>query len=247
MEQSLFKVGIICPASLEYEVCRDILKLSEEDEFADRLISSRQDNGVRVIALQAGPGKIYSASATQFIIDRFAPDVVLDVGGAGILNPELAIFDIVCSEYAYEYDIVSIEEFSSYADDFTTNTILPGLSKAGKHILYQFAEHVKRENSARLEIGSAASGELNVNEKALRDKLFLNLKASICNWETSAILKTAQINGVRALSFRITTDTACETMSEELKANWKKALQTLFPVLKEFLFGGWLLRIMKCP
>jgi len=28
----------------------------------------------------------------------------MDVGAAGSLSPEVDIFDIVCGEYAYEYD-----------------------------------------------------------------------------------------------------------------------------------------------
>jgi len=244
MRDSLVTVGIICPAPIEYRTCRDALKLSKEVKLAGRLVSSRHDKGINIFAVQAGPGKTQCASAAQLIIDRFEPDIVMDVGGAGALSPRVTIFDIVCGEYAYEYDICSIEEFPRFADDLTTSTILPDLSEEGKEILLQFAEQVKSEKSIGFEIGNIASGERIVKERTLREALHSALQAIACNWESSAILKTAKLNGVKAMVFRVITDKAAEDVAEEIRANWKKALLILYPVLEDFLLGGWLLRIL---
>jgi len=70
MINSLVKVGIICPCDIEYQSCKEILKLHNETELAGRLISSRRGKDVEVIAIKAGPGKIQCASATQLIIDK---------------------------------------------------------------------------------------------------------------------------------------------------------------------------------
>jgi nucleoside phosphorylase len=158
----------------------------------------------------------------------------------------LGIFDIVCGEYAYEYDICTIEEFPRFADDLTTSTILPDLSEEGKEILHQFAEQVKSERSIGFEIGNIASGERVVKERTLREALHSALQAITCNWESSAVLKTAKLNGVKAMVFRVITDKAAEDVAEEIKANWKKALMILYPVLEDFLLGGWLLRMLDC-
>ncbi|MFB0566632.1 MAG: 5'-methylthioadenosine/S-adenosylhomocysteine nucleosidase [Candidatus Aminicenantaceae bacterium] len=246
MRNSIVRVGIICPAPIEYQTCRDLLRLSNEAELAGRLVSSKSDRGIEITAVQAGPGKIQSASATQLIIDRFEPDIIIDTGGAGALSPRVAVFDIVCGEFAYEYDICIVEEFPRLEDDLTTSTVLPDLSEEGKDILHQFVEKVKSERSIGFEIGNIVSGERNVNEKTLRDKLHTAFKALACNWESSAILKTAQLNGVKAMAFLVITDYAGGEMSEELRANWKKALMILFPVLEEFLLGSWLPRILDC-
>ncbi len=246
MRHSVVTVGVICPAPIEYRTCRKVLRLSEEVRLGGRLVSSRYDKGVKIIAIQAGPGKTQCASATQLVIDRFEPDIVLDVGGAGALSPRLAIFDIVCGEYAYEYDICPIDEFPRYTDELTTSTILPDLSREGKEIFYQFARQVKRDKSIALEIGNIASGERVVKERTLREALYFALQAMACNWESSAVLKTAKLNAVKAMVFRVITDKAGEKVAEELKANWKKALMVLYSVLEDFLSGGWLLRILDC-
>lgn len=246
MAAPILKVGIVCPAPIEYQICRDLLGLSNEIIAAGRPTSLKTDRGIRAMAVQAGPGKIQSASATQLLIDRCTPDVLIDVGAAGSLSTDVAIFDIVCAKYVYEYDICAIEEFSRLAEDLTTSTILPDLSKKGEEVLQQFAEWVKGKQSVGFAIGNIASGEKDVKERTLREELHTALRAIACNWETSAILKVAQLNGVKAISLRVITDNAGEEMSEELKTNWEKALRILYPVLEEFLYGGWLDRILKC-
>ena len=51
------KVGIICPCDIEYQSCKEILNLHNETGLAGRLISSRKEKDVEVIAVQAGPGE----------------------------------------------------------------------------------------------------------------------------------------------------------------------------------------------
>lgn len=62
MINSLVKVGIICPCNIEYQSCKEILKLHNETKLAGRLISSRREKNIEVIAIQAGAGKICCAS-----------------------------------------------------------------------------------------------------------------------------------------------------------------------------------------
>ena len=66
-----------------------------------------------------------------------------------------------------------------------------------------------------------------------------------CNWETSSVLKTAQLNGIKSFSFRVITDNADEHMNDDYNANNKKALEIMFPVLKKFIFEGWINKINK--
>ena len=246
MRDSIITVGIICPAPIEYQTCRQVLRLSEEIELAGRPVSSRSEKGMNIFAIQAGPGKIQCASAAQLIIDRFKPDIVMGVGGAGALSPKLDIFDIVCGEYAYEYDVCTFEEFPRYADELTTSTILTDLSEEGKDILHQFGKQVESEKSISFGIGNIASGEKVIKDRTLREKLHSAFQAMACNWESSAILKTAKLNGIRSMAFHVISDKAGKEVAEELKANWKKALMILYPVLEDFLLGGWLLRILDC-
>ena len=124
MINSLVRIGIICPCDIEYQSCKEILKLHNETELAGRLISSRREKDVEVIAIKAGPGKIQCASATQLIIDKFEPDFVFDVGASGSLSVDVNLYDIVCGEHSFEYDVCPTDKLAKMPDDLKTSTVL---------------------------------------------------------------------------------------------------------------------------
>ena len=95
----------------------------------------------------------------------------------------------------------------------------------------------------KIKISNIASGEKDVDNKKLRQKLHEKFNAIACNWETSSVLKIAQLNKVKSLSFRVITDNADEHMNDNFNINSKKALEIMFPVLNEFIFEGWINRI----
>ena len=241
MLNSLIKVGIICPCKEEYRSCKKILKLHDETELAGRTISSRREKDVEVIAIQAGAGKIHCASATQLIIDKFQPDFIFDVGAAGSLSDKLSINDIICAEHSFEYDVCTSEELTKMPDDFKTSTVCNKVSS--QEVLKEFSNWVEINMGPVIKIGNIASGEKDVNSKELRRKLHEKLNAIACNWETSSVLKTAQLNGIKSFSFRVITDNADEDMNDDYDANNIKALEIMFPVLNEFLFEGWLIKV----
>lgn len=237
MINSLLKIGIICPCSIEYQSCKEILNLHNESELAGRLISSRKEKDVEVIAVQAGPGKIQCASATQLIIDKFEPDFIFDVGASGSLSEKLSINDIVCAEYLFEYDVCPSDEIDKIPNDLKISTVLNKVSS--KEVLKEFSNWAEENTGAIIKVGNIASGEKNVDNKEIRQELHNKLGAVACNWETSAVLKTAQLNGIKSFSFRVITDNAGEEMEDDLNANWGKALEIMFTALNKFIFEGW--------
>jgi len=241
MINSEIKVGIICPGDDEYLSCKKILKLDNETELADRLISSRREKDIETIAVKAGEGKICCASATQLIIDRYQPDFIFDIGASGSLTEKININDIICCEYSFEYDVCTGEELTKISDDFITSTVFT--KDSSKEILREFSNWAKETMGTIIIGGNIASGEKDVDNKGLRQKLQKKFNAIACNWETSSILKTAQLNKIKSLSFRVITDNADEKMNDDYNANNVKALKIMFPILNEFIFEGWINRI----
>jgi len=241
MKNSLVKIGIICPCPDEYQSCKKILKLHNETKLAGRLTSSRKEKDVEVIAIQAGAGKIGCASATQLIIDKFESDFIFDVGAAGSLSEKLSINDIVCAEYSFEYDVCLDDDLTKMTDDLKMNTVLNKVFS--KEVLKEFSNWAKENMGSIIKFGNIASGEKDVNSKELRQELYEKLNAIACNWETSSVLKTAQLNEIKSLSFRVITDNADEDMNVDYEANNIKALEIMFPVLTKFIFGGWINKI----
>jgi len=241
MINSLVRVGIICPCDIEYQSCKEILKLHHDTKLAGRLISSRKEKDVEVIAVQAGPGKIYCASATQLIIDKFEPDYIFDVGASGSLSEKLNINDIVCGEHSFEYDVCPGDDLTKMPDDLKTSTVLKKVSS--KEVLKEFSNWARKTMGTIIKVGNVASGEKDVNNKELRQELNHKLGAVTCNWETSSVLKVAQLNEVKSFSFRVITDNADEEMENDLNANWGKALEIMNKALNKFIFEGWVNKI----
>jgi len=241
MNNSLVKVGIICPGDDEYLSCKKILKLNDETKSAGRLISSRKEKDVEVIAIQAGEGRICCASASQLIIDKFEPDFIFDVGTSGSLSEKLSTNDIVCAEYSFEYNVDTSEELVKTPSDFKTSTVFN--EGSSQEVLKEFLKWVEKNIGTIIKIGNIASGEKDVNSKELRQVLHEKFGAITCNWETSSVLKTAQLNGIKSFSFRVITDSADEHMNDDLEANREKALEIMYKALNEFIFEGWLIKI----
>jgi len=241
MINSEIKMGIICPGLDEYKSCKEILKLHDETELVGRLISSRREKDIEVIAVKAGEGKICCASAAQLIIDKFQPDFIFDIGISGSLTEKISINDIVCCRYSFEYNVCTDEELVKTPDDFITSTVLS--KDSYREAVKEFLNWAKKNMKAIIRVGNIASGEKDVKSKKLRQKLHEKFNAIACNWETSAVLKTAQLNGIKSFSFRVITDDADEDMDDKIIANCEKALEIMFPVLNKFIFEGWINKI----
>ncbi|TFB07935.1 hypothetical protein E3V08_06275 [Candidatus Atribacteria bacterium MT.SAG.1] len=241
MINSKIKVCIICPGDDEYLFCKKILKLDNETELAGRLISSRKEKDIEVIVVKAGEGRICCASATQLIIDKYQPDFIFDIGASGSLTKKININDIVCCKNSFEYNVDTGEDLVKTPDDFITSTVFN--KDSSKEVLKEFSNWAKKTMGTIIKVGNIASGEKDVDNKELSQKLHEKFNAISCNWETSSILKTAQLNGIKSLSFRVITDNADEHMIENYNSNRKNALEILFPVLNKFIFGGWINKI----
>ncbi len=236
MNNLKIKIGIICPLYDEYDTCKEILGLKNESELSGRIVSGKKENNAEVYAVKAGVGKINCSSATQLIIDKFHPDFVMDVGVAGSLTKDVKINDIAYGKYIFEYD-PNTGGILDKNTPFTWSTLsdVPYEEEFNK-----FINWAKETKNINIKVGNIASGERDVKSIELKQVLHENFNAIACNWETSAILQTARFNDVKRFSFRVIVDEADENMYDSFDTNCKSALQIIFPVVEEFIFGGWL-------
>lgn len=225
------KAAVVCPTPQEYAACRAALGLARETRVGGRLVACREEPRPSPWAVKAWPGKASCASATQLLIDVFRPDLVLDVGAAGALDPALEPGTVVCVERAYEYDVVPLEEFLSRAAELTTVTAVAGDSARAKKAKKAMRDFMKKAQirlpGPPLILGDIACGERDVGDASFRDRLREAFRAAACDWETAAVLRTAARNGVPALSFRVITDRADRNLESDYRRNLAPALDRL--------------------
>jgi adenosylhomocysteine nucleosidase len=240
MKQRRLTAAVVCATSAEYEHCKTHLQPQIEQKLKGRMVSVWSDKRITVALVHAGPGKIQCASATQLVIDEFEPSLILDIGAAGSLDEANEIGCVICGQYCFEYDICPLEQFSMLAPDLTTDTLAVNAAHEVRAILNEFAHYIETSGLVpSLRMGNLVSGEQNVVDVAVREQLRNAFDALACNWETAAVLKTASLNNIDRLSFRVITDKADANMTDDYKQNLDGALEKLGCLLKTFLCDGW--------
>ncbi|GMA69213.1 hypothetical protein GCM10025879_04590 [Leuconostoc litchii] len=96
------KIGVITPMAEEKIALTAILKDTVTRQHGSTTITSGTYNGHEVMLTESGIGKVAAASATTVMIDNFNPDLIVNTGSAGALDPELKIGDeVIGTRIAY--------------------------------------------------------------------------------------------------------------------------------------------------
>ncbi|GLC29180.1 5'-methylthioadenosine/S-adenosylhomocysteine nucleosidase [Clostridium omnivorum] len=233
--ESFSRVALICPCKIEYDKCKSTLNLDKEMILSGRNICSKRYNKCEVFAIFAGPGIIQCTSATQLVIDKFHCDLVIDVGGAGSLCDEFNYNDIIIAREVYEFDICEIKDYETLKDDLTSKTIFKDMSNEHAKYLNETISCLESLTNQRIKFGDIASGEKTIKDRETRNMLNSKLGAHACNWETSSVIKTANLNNIVGISIRVITDNADENMDKDFYTNWGNSLENLFTVLNIIL------------
>ncbi|TCV99205.1 5'-methylthioadenosine/S-adenosylhomocysteine nucleosidase [Biostraticola tofi] len=98
------RVGIIGAMEEEVTLLRDQISDRHTWQCAGCEIYSGKLNGVDVALLKSGIGKVSAALGTTLLLDHFKPDMVINTGSAGGLDPSLKVGDIVVSHELLYHD-----------------------------------------------------------------------------------------------------------------------------------------------
>ncbi|WLR49944.1 5'-methylthioadenosine/S-adenosylhomocysteine nucleosidase [Bacillus tianshenii] len=106
------KIGIIGAMDEEVQILKDKMGNRELDTVANCEFYTGDINGVEVVLLRSGIGKVNAAMATTILLDRHNPDMVINTGSAGGFHPSLNVGDLVVSTEVRHHDVdVTIFEY----------------------------------------------------------------------------------------------------------------------------------------
>ncbi|RKX49620.1 MAG: adenosylhomocysteine nucleosidase, partial [Thermotogae bacterium] len=156
----------------------DSMLTLETGEIMGRLFSRGIVGQNEVIAISGFIGKVETTAVTQKMIDRFSPNIVVLVSGAGALDPNLKPGDIVAGTEFQEYDlIVPTKSNSTRITSVDSNTI--------EHVQNFFQE---------AKLGKIISGDRLVQNSEERDELFRNTSALCLDMDSAAVARVSQMN-----------------------------------------------------
>jgi adenosylhomocysteine nucleosidase len=155
-------------------------------EYFTRLIGRR-----RGTFFYAGWGKIAAAASAQYVIDRWQPDLLVNLGTCGGFAGHIERGEIILVDKTVVYDIYEqMGDFDAHVAHFTTQIDLEWLSEP-------YPTPVRR---ALLVSGDR---DLLVEDIPMLKKRYAAIAG---DWESGAIAWVAARNGVRTLILRGVTD-----------------------------------------
>lgn len=98
-------IAIIGAMSQEVEALKTRLKNLETIELAGMTIYNGFLDGVYVVVMQCGIGKVNAAIGTTLLMEKFSPHVVINTGSAGGIGAGLSVGDIVVGATVAHHDV----------------------------------------------------------------------------------------------------------------------------------------------
>ena len=204
------RMGII--GAMESEVQNLITRMEGVSyrEKAGRRFAVGQLAGKEVVVVQSGIGKVAAAITAQILVDEFGVDALLNTGMAGGLDSRLAVKDLVIATAALQHDF-DITAFGHargfmYGEDdqkptlFVADADLCEKARAA-------AEAVLPAGSKAID-GIVASGDIFVDDSALKAQLRDGFGAAAAEMEGAAIAQAAVANDVPFVIIRTISDLA---------------------------------------
>ena len=191
------KIVILISAIAEWEGFKLLfpeakIGLSPYGECTDLALDTRH-----LTLFHSGWGKIASAAMMQYVIDRYSPDLIVNLGTCGGFEGVVNQGDVILVERTFVYDIVELMGDLDISTYYASSLDLSWLTEPYPH-------------PARR--GAIASADSDLPP----DKIsFLQSKGAIAaDWESAAFAWVAQKNNARLLILRGVSDMVSEQGGE---------------------------------
>lgn len=165
----------------------------------------------RIVLSKSGVGKVNSSTTTQFIIDKFKPRYIINIGIAGGLTPDLKIGDTIIADkmIQYDFDLTALGKPKGYMDD-GSGTDKPTIYYSNKPLVDKFVQYkelIKRT-------GTIATGDVFVIDAKIKSDIQKEFGADAIDMESAAIVQTAKRNNIPVVVLRTISDGVNDTTND---------------------------------
>lgn len=201
------KLGIIGAMTIEVETLQQNMTDKKYTKRAGMDFCEGKLSGMDVVVVQCGVGKVNAALCVQILCDCFGVTHVVNTGVAGSLCAELDIGDLVISQDAVYHDF----DCSVINDAYRVGQV-PGLSvwsfPSDPELMKLAMKAAEAVNPGHNKIGTVASGDQFICNKALKERIIANTGAVCTEMEGAAIAHAAWRNQVPFVIIRAISDKA---------------------------------------
>lgn len=159
-------------------------------------------HNVMVCVAQCSPGKVNAALCAQAMIDKFAPDMIINVGVGCSLSPSVVIKNIVIADDVcqYDIDITALGEPGGFINGL--NVVKIPCDKTISELLARSAINC----GEKIHRGTVASGDTFIAHTELKERIAADFGAICGEMEGGAIGHVCAANGVAFAVLRSISD-----------------------------------------
>ena len=197
------KLGIIGAMDIEVDTLKEKMENLTISEKAGTTYYAGTLEGLSVVVVKCGIGKVNAAIGAQILCDCFEVTHIVNTGIAGSLCAQQDIGDMVISSDVWHHD------FDCVAFGYPMCKI-PGMpqSFAADETLIALAKQAAEETGSTTRIGRVASGDQFVADPQLKNQIIARTQALCTEMEGAAIAQTAYRNGIPFVILRCISDKA---------------------------------------
>jgi adenosylhomocysteine nucleosidase len=199
------KVAIIGAMEEEVKILRDAIENKTVETIAGSEFTFGTMEGVEVILLRSGIGKVNAAMGATILFEKYAPDYVINTGSAGGYNEQLNVGDLVISTEVRHHDV----DVTAFGYEYGQVPQLPAAFTADSALISIAEEGAKELEDIKAVQGLIATGDTFMSDPVrveyIRDK-FTDLQA--VEMEAAAIAQVAYQFGTPFVIIRALSDIA---------------------------------------
>lgn len=198
------KIGIIAAMEEEMQAIKNIMSNVKDSKIYELDFIEGTINGQNVILVKSGIGKVNAARVTQFLIDKYDVNSVINIGSAGAANNELNIGDIVIGEKVVQHDF-DLTAFG-HPKGYISNV---GLEiQSDKQMVEKMNSIIESLNNQdeKVIFGTIASGDIFCTDISMKDKIRKKFNADAIEMEGAAIAQVCKLCGVPFIVIRGISD-----------------------------------------
>ena len=200
------KVGIIGAMDSEVELLKSKVEGAKEHNVAGLVFVEGFIDGVSVIVVKCGVGKVSAGMCVQAMCDLYGVTHIVNTGVAGSLDAQIDIADLVVSTDALYYDVDvtpwGYEPGQLPGMDCLAFPADPTLREAIEHAATLAAPDV------RVFAGRVVSGDRFIASSQAKERLAQEFGGMCCEMEGAAIAHACHVNGVPYAVVRAISDKA---------------------------------------
>ena len=191
-------IGIIAAMDKEIKKYKEIFKLEKTNETLN-IYEGIYDNK-KIILCLSGIGKVNAAATTQYLIDEYNPNIIINSGCAGSLLENVKVLDTIIASYVTYHDFSPVRIMKECVPD-------NGLVKPDTNIIEKI-ELILKENNIKYHIGGIASGDCFVTSSSMRDDIYSRTNCLAVDMESASIGHISKKNNIPFIIIRSISDFA---------------------------------------